>query len=205
MKRATHMASFIGKERDEETGYGYFGTRYMDHEILTSFISVDGYAGKYPFISPYAYCAWNPIKLIDPTGDTIDVSRLSSSALMTYTASIQELQKSPLFSAYYNALQFSPHIYYIEEGAGKGGRGSFEPSRSTVSAKLDNLYVLSQELFHAFQTDCNFYNSNDASVRETEGDIAAQLVMLDLERLTPSEDWSLLFIIILMLRTIQVF
>ena len=46
------MASFIGKERDEETGYGYFGTRYMDHEILTSFISVDGYAGKYPFISP---------------------------------------------------------------------------------------------------------------------------------------------------------
>ena len=43
----------------------------MDHEILTSFLSVDRYADKYPSISPYAYCAWNPIKLIDPTGDTI--------------------------------------------------------------------------------------------------------------------------------------
>ena len=63
--------TFTGKEKDEETGYGYFGARYMDHELLTSFISVDRYASKYPFISPYAYCAWNPIRLIDPTGDTI--------------------------------------------------------------------------------------------------------------------------------------
>ncbi len=29
--------SFTGKERDEETGYGYFGARYMDHELMTSF------------------------------------------------------------------------------------------------------------------------------------------------------------------------
>lgn len=62
---------FTGKERDEETGYGYFGARYMDYSLLTSFISVDRYASKYPFISPYAYCAWNPIRLIDPTGDTL--------------------------------------------------------------------------------------------------------------------------------------
>ena len=63
--------TFTGKERDVETGYGYFGARYMDFALLTSFISVDRYASKYPFISPYAYCAWNPIKLIDPTGDTL--------------------------------------------------------------------------------------------------------------------------------------
>lgn len=63
--------SFTGKERDEETGYSYFSARYLDHDILTSFLSVDRYADKYPFISPYAYCAWNPIRLIDPSGDTI--------------------------------------------------------------------------------------------------------------------------------------
>lgn len=62
---------FTGKERDEETGYGYFGARYMDHELMTSFISVDRYADKYPSISPYAYCAWNPIRLTDPSGDSI--------------------------------------------------------------------------------------------------------------------------------------
>ncbi len=68
---------FTGKERDEETGYGYFGARYMDHELMTSFFSVDRYADKYPFVSPYAYCAWNPVRLTDPSGDTIVISNKS--------------------------------------------------------------------------------------------------------------------------------
>ena len=63
---------FTGKERDEETGYGYFGARYMDHELMTMWISVDPMADKYPSISPYAYCAWNPVKLVDPDGNEID-------------------------------------------------------------------------------------------------------------------------------------
>ena len=48
---------FTGKERDKETGYGYFGARYMDHELTTMWLSVDPMADKYPSISPYAYCA----------------------------------------------------------------------------------------------------------------------------------------------------
>ena len=57
-----------GKERDEETGYGYFGARYMDHELMTMWLSVDPMADKYPSLSPYNYCAWNPIRLVDPDG-----------------------------------------------------------------------------------------------------------------------------------------
>ena len=60
---------FTGKERDKETGYGYFGARYMDHELMTMWLSVDPLADKYPNISPYAYCAWNPVKLVDPDGN----------------------------------------------------------------------------------------------------------------------------------------
>ena len=60
--------SFTGKERDEETGYGYFGARYMDHELMTMWLSVDPLADKYPSLSPYSYCAWNPVKLVDPDG-----------------------------------------------------------------------------------------------------------------------------------------
>ena len=63
---------FTGKERDEETGYGYFGARYMDHELMTMWLSVDPMADKYPSINPYAYCAWNPIKLVDPDGREIN-------------------------------------------------------------------------------------------------------------------------------------
>ncbi len=60
--------TFTGKERDSETGYGYFGARYMDHELITMWLSVDPLADKYPSISPYTYCAWNPIIAIDPSG-----------------------------------------------------------------------------------------------------------------------------------------
>ena len=60
--------TFTGKERDEETGYSYFGARYMDHELMTMWLSVDPLSDKYPSISPYAYCVWNPIKLVDPDG-----------------------------------------------------------------------------------------------------------------------------------------
>lgn len=65
------QSSFTGKECDAETGFGYFGARHMDHELMTMWLSVDPMADKYPGISPYAYCAWNPVRIIDPTGDTL--------------------------------------------------------------------------------------------------------------------------------------
>lgn len=43
----------------------------MDHELMTMWLSVDPMMDKYPGISPYAYCAWNPVKFIDPDGQMI--------------------------------------------------------------------------------------------------------------------------------------
>ena len=54
-----------------ETGFSYFGARYYDSDILTGWLSVDPLADKYPSLSPYAYCALNPIRVIDPNGDSI--------------------------------------------------------------------------------------------------------------------------------------
>ena len=68
--------TFTGKERDHETGFSYFGARYYDSDLSGLFLSVDPMADKYPSISPYAYCAWNPVKLVDPDGREIDISAL---------------------------------------------------------------------------------------------------------------------------------
>ena len=59
--------TFSGKEKDVETGYGYFGARYYDSG-LSIWLSVDPMSDKYPSMSPYNYCANNPVKLIDPNG-----------------------------------------------------------------------------------------------------------------------------------------
>ena len=63
--------TFTGKEKDSETGFYYFGARYYDPALSGLFLSVDPMADKYPSISPYAYCAWNPVKLVDPDGDSL--------------------------------------------------------------------------------------------------------------------------------------
>ena len=63
--------TFIGKERESETGFSYFGARYYDSDLMTGWLSVDPMADKYPNISPYAYCAWNPVKLVDSDGEEI--------------------------------------------------------------------------------------------------------------------------------------
>ena len=59
---------FNGKEKDYESGFHYYGARYYWSELLTGWLSVDPMMDKYPNVSPYAYCVWNPIHLIDPDG-----------------------------------------------------------------------------------------------------------------------------------------
>ncbi len=63
---------FNGKEKDYESGFHYYGARYYWSELLTGWLSVDPMVDKYPNISPYNYCMWNPINVVDPNGmDTL--------------------------------------------------------------------------------------------------------------------------------------
>jgi len=61
---------FNGKEFDQETGLYYYGARYMN-PVTSLWYGVDPLAEKYPNIGGYAYCAGNPIKLIDTDGRKI--------------------------------------------------------------------------------------------------------------------------------------
>ena len=63
---------FTGKERDAESGYDFFGARFYS-SIFGHWLSVDPLADKYPNISSYAYCGWNPISRIDPDGKWVQV------------------------------------------------------------------------------------------------------------------------------------
>ena len=69
----SHRLCFIGKERESETGFSYFGAWYYDSDLMTGWLSVDPMADKYPNISPYVYCALNPIRVVDPNGDSCAV------------------------------------------------------------------------------------------------------------------------------------
>ncbi len=64
------MYTFSAKEKDTETGYSYFGSRYYSSD-LSVWLSIDPQASKYPSLSPYVYCADNPVRLVDPEGEEV--------------------------------------------------------------------------------------------------------------------------------------
>jgi len=45
-----------------------------NNDDICKWLSVDPLADKYPHISPYAYCNWNPLKYLDPDGMWIAVA-----------------------------------------------------------------------------------------------------------------------------------
>ena len=63
--------TFTGKERDAETGYYYHGARFNSSDI--GWLSVDPQFENLPSTTPYNYCAWNPIKLVDPEGSDVEI------------------------------------------------------------------------------------------------------------------------------------
>ena len=104
--------TFTGKERDEETGYGYFGARYMDHELMTMWLSVDPMADKYPSISPYVYCAWNPVKLTDPDGEEIYPTQ--TSAKQDRNLAIKLFGKDNVSKIFNRGTQNNPdYVFYV--------------------------------------------------------------------------------------------
>ena len=68
MGEAFSKYSFNAKELDEETGMYYYEARYYAPPVFTS---RDPLFEKYFWMSPYAYCANNPVKYVDPSGRKI--------------------------------------------------------------------------------------------------------------------------------------
>ena len=58
--------TFNAKELDEETGMYYYEARYYNPPV---FVSQDPLFEKYFWMTPYAYCANNPVKYVDPSGE----------------------------------------------------------------------------------------------------------------------------------------
>ena len=185
--------SFNGKEKDYESGFHYYGSRYYNSE-LSMWLSTDPMSDKYPSLSPYNYCADNPVKFIDPNGREIDLSNLSEGEKNIYLKNIEILRQNKMFQVYYEHLEKSDIKYIIKFGQGGGGSGSFNPKTNEVYS-IDDMYSLSQELFHAYQSDIGVYSSKDLSVREAEADIVSQNIAISVGFGAQSGDWSGMFII----------
>jgi RHS repeat-associated protein len=125
--------TFSGKEKDEETGYSYFGARYYDSD-LSIFLSVDRFTDKYPSLTPYQYAGNNPVIFVDPTGDTIRLADGQSKEFVAaYNQAIEKLKTTERGLELYNNLQNSTQVFIVRENKeGDKNENSFNPSNTVT-------------------------------------------------------------------------
>ena len=170
------MSGFLpnsnGKEKDYESGFHYYGARYYWSEVLTGWLSVDPLSDKYPNISPYAYCAWNPVILVDPNGMKFDSA--SVKFVNMYREDIdRRMNNDPNNINQYktalgelDALEKSTQVYHINNkrpSAKVGGETGYNMDNSYVEINADidgGMYNLAHELKHAYQFECGDLSFN---------------------------------------------
>mgnify|MGYP003291129045 CR=1 FL=1 len=157
--------TFTGKERDDETGYSYFGARYYDAGFLTGWISVDPMSDKYPSLSPYNYCALNPVKLADPDGrDWYKVNNpetRETEIKWTNYHNQDEMDKNGTKGIYLGEVVVWFHGYYDEKF---GKNNSMDPKQGAISAKVA-VYgkdgTISDFVGSTMTSDFNYYGAID--------------------------------------------
>ena len=83
---------FNAKELDEETGLYYYGARYLDPTTAV-WLSVDPKWEDYSLMTPYNYCAGNPVKLVDPDGREIENIKVWNKEKKNINKRVSKLQK----------------------------------------------------------------------------------------------------------------
>ena len=202
--------TFTGKERDSETGYSYFGARFYDSDLMTGWLSVDPMADKYPSLSPYAYCTWNPVKLVDPDGEDIEIvdndgkkytwtisgkiyygnlcinDRYQSQNVKNKLNMLNKIYTTDVGKKVLQELVSSKETYSItnELPTNKNATASYDGGENKFKmGKSNDISVFAHELFHAYQDQKGRNNPsiyNEVEAYVFQGKIMDQL-RIDLE------------------------
>ena len=188
---------YNGKEFDELHGlntYDYGARQYAP--LLPLWDRVDPLAEKYYGVSPYAYCANNPVVFVDSDGRKFDFSKMTKGEYQSYLGQINLLRRaSPLFNTMYSSLENSKETYFISfdrvpsvvkqagdiDGhfvMGDNGGGSVVFDKEKMG-NIPNV-VLAEELFHAYQHDNRKGYDKGEFNREFEAKIVAYFIGQDM-------------------------
>lgn len=113
---------------------------------ISKWLSVDPLADKYPNISPYAYCSWNPVKFVDPNGERIIVGTpcgriMAMHGINTFEAKVirqlEELKTlDPCLARMITDLEDSPIDFYVLPEKGKHNR--YLPNENVILYNPDD-------------------------------------------------------------------
>ncbi len=82
----------------------------MDHELMTMWLSVDPMSDKYPSMSPYSYCAWNPVKLVDPDGREMTDFKDAKGNVVKHIEDNQDVVYQEVGSGYFRHYEYQSGV-----------------------------------------------------------------------------------------------
>ncbi len=134
---------------------------------LSIWLSVDPMTDKYPNLSPYVYCADNPVRIFDPDGEEIwiDDYKYVPGATCPENASEYTNQKWNTLNAIYekkngktliNQMSISEYQFCISSESSSNGVGCYvreEGKSGTIylNGNNNNMDFMAHELFHGYQ------------------------------------------------------
>ena len=132
---------YNGKELDRMHGldtYDYGARQY--YSILGRWDRIDRFAEKYYNVSPYAYCANNPVKYIDPDGNKIRIYKRDQKQVLNY---INKLAQGTF------AVDKNGYLFLAKSSNTKGFSKTYTESlvraidnnKNTINIYVDDYYI----------------------------------------------------------------
>ena len=139
---------FNAKELDEETGLYYYEARYLD-PTGTRWLSVDPLFEKYVGMTPYGYCAGNPVKLVDPDGREVKPNGENELEMIRNTVPVEDRKHIQLDkNGYINKRKINKH---------KSNSGNYNKLKELVNSDYE---------IHVTQSDKFKYKDESGVVKE---------------------------------------
>jgi len=161
--------TFSGKEKDVETGYGYFGARYYDSG-LSIWLSVDPMSDKYPSMSPYNYCANNPVFLVDPDGREFSIAgiiyvpggncpdEIKDAKDKAIWNTMNKLYSTDIGKTVIDEMNVKGYTFKIsDKTVRKDADGSYSSNKKNnggtinLNGNVTSVLILAHEVFHGYQ------------------------------------------------------
>ena len=190
--------TFSAKERDPETGLSYFGSRYYSSD-LSIWLSVDPMSDKYPSLSPYTYCADNPVKCVDPNGEEWDIDGYKYYPGQSCPDDAQQSTRDKwnTMNTIYSTKEGKDVIDYMnkkgvwycvssESGPTKDVGGEYVSNKDETGGTIflngsTDIGTLAHEMFHGYQDQKGQGNAsqhNELQARLFSDDITSQLRLI---------------------------
>ena len=169
----TYRHGFTGHEKESDLAEGIYTTEYRLYDARVGrWLSVDPLFEKYVGMSPYNYCAGNPVMMVDPDGKevgvnvdgetfvynpTIKENRYSGNneIIGRFVSTLNKMNSTRIGNKLLKSLHESGNKYIItNQASSKSNTNATVKSKDGVINKMGvscKLLDISHELFHSYQ------------------------------------------------------